>query len=506
MKMGPKNLPLVFCILDGWGCTIGDEYDAIHLADTPCWNGLLKHYPNCRLSASGASVGLPEGQMGNSEVGHMTIGAGRVIEQDLVRIDRAIKDHKIGFEPALQDFIDRLRQQGGACHIMGLLSGGGVHSHCNHIVALARTVADAGLVVYLHAFLDGRDVRPVSAAEYIARFAADAPGIKICTVSGRYYAMDRDYNWDRIKRCYDAIVWGSGARYESPAELLQSSYGLGITDEFVIPAVVGDYAGLAEADGILMANFRADRARQILSALVDQNFSAFEVRPRPAVALGMVQYSNILDRFMPSIFPPQKPVNTLGETISDAGLRQLRIAETEKYAHVTYFFNCGAEGPLPGESRVLVPSPKVATYDLKPEMSAFGITSKLTEAIRAKSFDFIVVNFANADMVGHTGKLEAAIKAVQCIDQCIGKLVPKILQANGTLVISADHGNAEKMFDGKAPCVSHTMSDVPFVVISKNQFILNTLKDGALSDIAPTLLDLINIEIPEDMTGTSLLS
>ena len=504
--MAYNNLPLVFCILDGWGCSIGNEYDAIHVANTPCWDNLLKLYPNCKLSASGKNVGLPEGQMGNSEVGHMTIGAGRIIEQDLTRINRVISSNELAKNIILQDFISCLKKQKGVCHIMGLLSDGGVHSHYSHIIALAKIISGAGLKVRLHAFLDGRDVLPVSAAKYIADFKSSSFDIEISTISGRYYAMDRDNNWDRTKKCYDAIAYGIGIDYHDVNDLLQNSYNSGITDEFVIPAVSQKYDGLHGADGILIANFRAERVRQIASALVKKNFLHFETKRKANLALSMTQYSEDLGKLMKSIFVNQRPNMTLGKAVSNAGLSQLRIAETEKYAHVTYFLNCGVEKPLPKENRILIPSPKVATYDLKPEMSAFDIKKQLIDSIKSKKFDFIVVNFANADMVGHTGNLKAAVKAVSCIDQCISEIIDAILPLNGMVVISADHGNAEKMFDGDSPCVSHTTSDVPFVIVSNDSRYYNIKKNGSLSDIAPTLLNLINIKIPEDMKGKSLLS
>lgn len=506
--------PVLLCILDGWGESDSTEHNAIAQANTPVWDALRASYPLSRLSASEGDVGLPEGQMGNSEVGHMNIGAGRVVMQDLPRIDAAITDGSLAQNPALDAHVKTLLHSGGTCHLLGLVSDGGVHAHQRHIAALARIVAARGVPVVIHAFLDGRDTAPQSALGYLAQLEADLAGggnITIGTVSGRYYAMDRDKRWERVSKAYHALVDADGNRAPTAKAAVEASYDAKVTDEFVLPTVIGEYHGMKDGDGILMANFRADRARQLLEALVLVDFLGF-TRSRllrlPA-KLGMVEYSDLLSPTIGALFPPSTLANNLGELVAAQGLTQLRIAETEKYAHVTFFFSGGREAPYEGEARILVPSPKVATYDLQPEMSAPELTGKLVAAIESGTFDFIVVNYANTDMVGHTGSIDAAMKAVEAVDQCLGKLVAAIDKAGGAMLITADHGNAECLHDdeGGQPHTAHTLNLVPCLLVGpafagKH----GTLADGVLADIAPTLCGLLGIAQPTEMTGRNLLT
>jgi 2,3-bisphosphoglycerate-independent phosphoglycerate mutase len=464
--------------------------------------------PHALIDASELHVGLPEGQMGNSEVGHMNIGAGRVVVQDLPRIDAAIRSGELAQNPALLDFIAKLKASGGRCHLMGLLSPGGVHSHQAHMSTLARRLAKAGIPVLIHAFLDGRDTPPESARGFLADFVRETPDIPIATVGGRYYAMDRDKRWERLALAYAALVAAEGLEAKNADEAVATAYGRGETDEFVMPTVIGSYDGMRDGDGLLMANFRADRMRQIAGALLDPDFAGFERkrRPRFAAALSMSEYSVELRRFHEVLFPPQDLSDTLGELLSKAGKHQLRIAETEKYAHVTFFFNGGEERPFAGEERILVPSPKVATYDLKPEMSAYEVTDKLVAAIASGHFDFAVVNFANTDMVGHSGKLAPAIAAVEAVDHCLGRLEAAVKDAGGVMLVTADHGNAEVMCDPMTggPHTAHTLNRVPLVLANAPACIA-ALADGELADIAPTLLALLGMPQPPAMTGHSLL-
>ncbi len=504
--MPPK--PVVLCILDGWGHAAPGACNAVSLAKAPTWRRWMAEAPHALIDASELHVGLPEGQMGNSEVGHMNIGAGRVVMQDLPRIDAAIRSGDLAGNPALAEFIDKLKASGGSCHLMGLLSPGGVHAHQMHLAALARILAAAGIEVLVHAFLDGRDTPPESARGYLADFAAETPGIAFATVGGRYFAMDRDKRWERVALAYDCLVDGAGERAASADAAVASAYARGETDEFVRPTAIGSYAGMRDGDGLLMGNFRADRARQILAALLDPEFAGFARRRRPrfAAALGMSEYSTELNRFLATLFPPADLSDTLGEILARAGRHQLRIAETEKYAHVTFFFNGGEERQFPGEERILVPSPKVATYDLKPEMSAYEMTDKLVAAIDSGRFDFVVVNFANTDMVGHSGKLAPAIAAVEAVDRCLGRLEAAVRGAGGALLVTADHGNAEMMCDPitGGPHTAHTLNRVPLVLINAPTGI-TALEDGELADIAPTLLALLGLPQPAAMTGHSLL-
>ncbi|HUN47792.1 MAG TPA: 2,3-bisphosphoglycerate-independent phosphoglycerate mutase [Stellaceae bacterium] len=503
--------PVVLCILDGWGHRVDCTDNAICEAKTPAWHRFMAQFPHAYLQASELFVGLPSGQMGNSEVGHMNIGAGRVVMQDLPRIDTAIKDGSLQREPGLGDFIAALKKSGGAAHLMGLLSPGGVHSHQEHIAALARYLSEAGIKVRVHAFLDGRDTPPKSAEGYLKTFAdktAQLKDVGIATVSGRYYAMDRDKRWERVEKAYACLTAGEGERAGDAAAAVRQSYATGKSDEFVLPTAIGGYKGIADGDGVLMANFRADRVREILLALLDPGFKGF-ARPRTvkfSAALGMTEYSTELNAFLKTLFPPEDLKETFGEVVSEAGLTQLRIAETEKYAHVTFFLNGGREEEFPGESRILVPSPKVATYDMKPEMSANEVTDKLVEAINAGRFDVVVVNYANTDMVGHTGDIAAAIKAVEAVDHCLDRLSQAVTHAGGTLLITADHGNAEVMRDPKTgePHTAHTLNPVPLLLVNPPAGVAG-LENGRLADIAPTLLTLLGLPQPAVMTGHSLV-
>ncbi|MBB6254717.1 2,3-bisphosphoglycerate-independent phosphoglycerate mutase [Nitrospirillum iridis] len=503
--------PVVLCILDGWGYREEVADNAVAQGDTPNFNRLWQDAPHGLLSASEEDVGLPAGQMGNSEVGHMNLGAGRVVFQDLPMIDRAIAQGEFETNEALTAFKAALKQSGGTAHILGLASPGGVHSHQDHMVALAKTLAKAGIPVALHAFTDGRDVPPQSALEQLATIEAglkDAPGARIATVDGRYYAMDRDKRWDRVEKAYRALVSAEGETAASAEAAVTQSYDTGKHDEFILPTVIGGYAGMKDGDGVLMANFRADRAREILAALVDPEFTGFE-RGAPvkfAAQLGMVEYSSALAKFLPAIFPPKEIRHTLGEIVSQKGLKQLRIAETEKYPHVTFFFNGGEEKVYEGEERILIPSPKVATYDLQPEMSADELTDKLVDAVDSGKFDLVVVNYANPDMVGHSGILAAAIKAVEAVDRSIGRLEAAVKRQSGTLLITADHGNCELMKDPETggPHTAHTLDLVPAILVNAPADVVR-LDRGKLADVAPTLLELMGLAQPEEMTGRSLL-
>lgn len=501
--------PVLLCILDGWGHNESSDHNAIALADTPHWNALWNNCPHSLIDASAEAVGLPHGQMGNSEVGHMNIGAGRVVLQDLPKIDKAIAEGDLAQHPRLQKFIDSLKSGGGSCHLMGLVSDGGVHSHQKHLLALAEIIAGAGVPVAIHAFLDGRDTPPKSAIDFVRDFESKLPqGAFIATISGRYFAMDRDKRWDRVEKAYHCMVEGKAeTRAPSAAQAITTAYTLGQSDEFIAPVVIGDYAGMKEGDGLLMGNFRADRARQILHSLIDPDFTDFpRKRIRFADKLGMVEYSSQLAAMMDALFPPEDIKASLGEIVSQRGLKQLRIAETEKYAHVTFFFNGGSEAVYEGEDRILVPSPKVATYDLQPEMSAPEVTDKLVAAIESGQYDLIVCNYANGDMVGHSGKLDAAIKAVEAIDNALGRLQQAIAKAGGVMLITADHGNAEKMEDHSSgqsqPHTAHTTNLVPLVISGAGNL---KLRDGVLADLAPTILHLMHQEQPAEMTGKNLI-
>jgi 2,3-bisphosphoglycerate-independent phosphoglycerate mutase len=499
--------PVMLVVLDGWGWREQSADNAIRQARTPSFDRLWSSCPHALLRASGTDVGLTEGQMGNSEVGHLNIGAGRVVKQSLLRIDEAITDGKIRSAPALLGLIGRLRQTEGTCHLIGLVSPGGVHSHQNHAAALADILAKSGVPAVVHAFTDGRDTPPRSADKDIARLLAALPHlVPIATVCGRYYAMDRDKRWDRVVKAYCATVQAEGPRFPDAPSVIADAYAHDISDEFVVPAVVGDYRGIRDGDGVLCFNFRADRVRQILAALLDPAFSGF---PRARIvhvsaAAGMAEYGAQLNAFMQTIFQPQGLSNVLGQVVAEAGRTQLRIAETEKYAHVTYFLNGGREQQYPGEDRIMVPSPRVATYDLQPEMSAPELTDKAVGAIASGKYDLIVLNYANPDMVGHTGNLAAAVKAVEAVDAGLGRIAEAIGKAGGALLVTADHGNCEMMRDPETggPHTSHTTNPVPLLLMEGDDV---TLVDGRLADIAPTVLELMDLPKPAEMTGVSLL-
>jgi 2,3-bisphosphoglycerate-independent phosphoglycerate mutase len=499
---------VVLCILDGWGHRENGTDNAIARANTPHWEDLVARSSCALLEASALDVGLPEGQMGNSEVGHMNIGAGRVILQDLPRIDQAVTEHTLETMTPLKNFIDKLKASKGTCHLLGLLSPGGIHSHENHLIALATILADQGIPVAFHAFLDGRDTPPQSAEAYIKSFLEKTqayPNITIATMGGRYFAMDRDKRWERVQKAYETIV--NAHPQESDAlTYLHQTYDEGLTDEFIPPVALETYTGMKDGDGLLMGNFRADRARQILTAFLDPQFQGFErsQRIKFAAVLGLAEYSESLNAWMDTLFPPEMPREVLGEIIANHGLKQLRIAETEKYAHVTFFLNGGREDIFPGEERILIPSPQVATYDLQPEMSAYELTDRLVEAIESQTYALIVVNYANADMVGHTGNFEAAQKAIEAVDQCLGRLMKACEKTKACLIVTADHGNAEVMYDEAldSPHTAHTLNPVPFVMFQGPH---TSLESGTLSQIAPTILEILDLPIPAAMTSSSLL-
>ena len=500
--------PVMLVILDGWGWREDVADNAVQAADTPTFDRLMAG-PHAFLRTSGLDVGLPPGQMGNSEVGHLNIGAGRVVMQELPRIRLAIADGSMAATPAIQGLIAALRASGGACHLMGLVSPGGVHAHQDHALALARILADARIPVRLHAFTDGRDTAPQSGANDLARLqSALPPSARVATVSGRYYAMDRDTRWDRVEKAYLAVAEGRGPSFADAASAMDDAYGKGVTDEFVVPACIGDYDGMADGDAILCFNFRADRVRELLGALLDPAFTVF-ARPRRvnvAAAVGLTRYSDALAPYMQAVFAPQHMGHLLGEVVSAAGLRQLRMAETEKYPHVTYFLNGGREAAFPGEDRIMVASPKVATYDLQPEMSAPELTDRAVEAIGGGNYDLVILNFANADMVGHTGSLAAAVKAVEAVDAGLGRIADAVQAAGGALLATADHGNCELMRDPATggPHTAHTTNPVP-VILQAPRSIDAGLNDGCLADLAPTLLALMGVAQPPEMTGHSLL-
>lgn len=499
--------PLLLMIFDGFG--IADkEGNAIASAKTPNIDKLFSDNPITSIGASGLNVGLPEGQMGNSEVGHTNIGAGRVVYQELTRITKSIEDGKFFENDEFNEAIENVKKHNSSLHLMGLLSNGGVHSHNSHLYALVELAKRKGIKnVYIHAFLDGRDVAPTSGKDFICECESKLKEIgvgKIATVIGRYYAMDRDNRWERVKQAYDAMVFGEGKHCNSASLAVETSYSEGVTDEFVVPTVCEKDAKIQENDSVVFFNFRPDRAREITRTLVDPDFKGFERKNGlfPITFVCMTQY----DATIPNVkvaFKPQSLKNTFGEYISDKGLTQLRIAETEKYAHVTFFFNGGVEKNYKNEDRILVPSPKVATYDLQPEMSAYEVTDKVVESIKSGKYDVIILNYANCDMVGHTGVFEAAVKAVEAVDTCVGKVKDAMDSMNGVTIITADHGNADKMYDDNhKPFTAHTTNPVPFCVIGYDC----ELEDGGkLADIAPTMLKILDIPKPEEMDGKSLI-
>ncbi len=503
--------------MDGWGYSDSITYNAVHSAHKPAWDDFWSIYPNMLLKCSGTSVGLPDGQMGNSEVGHMHMGAGRIIEQDFTQITEAIDNRTFFDNEILIESLDKLKKSGKALHLLGLLSSGGVHSHEDHIVAMIELAVSRGIKeIYLHAFLDGRDTPPKSAADSIqlmqATFAEQGVG-RIASLIGRFYGMDRNANWDRTKIAYDLIIDGKG-QFESPDPYiaLDMAYGRDETDEFVKATSIvprdGKVAKVEDGDMVLYMNYRADRARQLTRAFIDQKMELFDRSRKPELSrfISLTQYSADFD--IPAAFPPKVLKNVFGEYISELGFRQLRIAETEKYAHVTFFFNGGEERVFDGEDRILVPSPHVETYDEKPEMSAQAVTDRMVEAIYSLKYDAIICNFANADMVGHTGNFEAAVKAIETVDSCIDRVVAAAQSIGGEVLITADHGNAELMrsvatkMDRGEPYTSHTTNPVPLVYIGRPATMVNS---GSLTDLAPTMLHLMGIEIPEEMTGTSLV-
>ena len=508
-----KDKVTMLMILDGFGDNKNKDGNAIKLANTPNIDKLMKKYPNTDIYTSGLHVGLPEGQMGNSEVGHTNIGAGRIVYQDLTRITKSIEDGDFFTNPEFMAAIENCKKHNSKLHILGLVSNGGVHSHNRHLYGLLEMAKRRDFEdVYVHCFLDGRDTPPASAEGYIAQLQEKMKekGIgKIATLSGRFYAMDRDKRWQRVKKCYDAIVKGEGEKAGDAIKAIEDSYQKEVFDEFVEPTVIYNgndpVAKIEENDSVIFFNFRPDRAREITRAIVDPNFDGFETKK---MNLYFVCFTNY-DETMPNVhiaFKKEPLKNTFGEVVAENGLTQLRIAETEKYAHVTFFFNGGEEKQYTGEDRILVPSPKVETYDMKPEMSAYEVTDKVCEALENDKYDVVILNFANTDMVGHTGSLEAAIKAVETVDECVGKIVKIIEKKKGNLLITADHGNAEQMIDYKTgePHTAHTTNPVPIILITENQKI-KLKENGKLADLAPTMLDLMGLEKPDEMTGESLL-
>ena len=509
----PKH-PLLLMILDGWGLNPNPEHNAIAQAKTPNMTRLCTDYPCTDIGTSGMSVGLPEGQMGNSEVGHLNIGAGRIVYQDLTRISKAIADGDFFKNPVLLDCIARTKAAGGRLHLAGLLSDGGVHSHNTHLYALLEMARREGVrEVFVHCLLDGRDTPPKSGADYLVQLEAEIDRVgagRIATVIGRYYAMDRDNRWERVEKAYNAMVCGEGELFPSAALAIEKSYLDGVTDEFVVPSVIvsgGKPVGrVQDGDGFIFFNFRSDRAREITRTFTDPAFTGFTraVRPQLSSYVCMTTYDETFG--LPVAFGPDTLTNILGEVVSRAGLTQLRIAETEKYAHVTFFFNGGSEVPFSNEERVLIPSPKdVPTYDLKPEMSVFAVTEELLKRLDAGNSDLVVLNFANADMVGHTGVMASAVRAIEAVDACVGMLVEKARAKGGRVIITADHGNAETMVDENGgPHTAHTTDRVPLILVDDTR-IGARLRAGILADIAPTILEILGLSKPAEMTGQSLI-
>lgn len=512
--MTQARKPLMLMILDGWGYREAKEGNAILAARTPNLNRLQKEYPSCFLEASGEAVGLPEGQMGNSEVGHLNIGAGRIVYQDLTRINLSIRKGDFFENPVFLDAISNVKAHNSSLHLMGLVSYGGVHSHMTHLYALIKLAKEKGLEkVYIHAFLDGRDVPPKAALgdiKELAVFCRENGKAKIATVSGRYYAMDRDKRWERTKLAYDALVLGIVPfTVHDPVDAVSAAYSRGETDEFVKPTVVTDVedqpvATIKDNDSVIFFNFRPDRARQLTWAFMNKDFEGFQREARPHVHyVCMAQYDETMN--LPIAYPPEELVNVFGEVLSKQGLIQLRIAETEKYAHVTFFLNGGVEKCYEGEDRCLIPSPKIATYDMKPEMNAYEVTDEVIKRINSGKYDVIILNFANMDMVGHTGIFEAAVTAVEAIDICVGRIVEALIKAGGAVLITSDHGNAEQMEDPETgePHTAHTSNPVKCIYIGDGE--VKALKNGKLCDLSPTLLELLGIKKPEDMKGESLI-
>ena len=500
-----KKKKIVLCIMDGFGLAPRSSENAISLAETKNLDEIFKTYPHCKLGASENDVGLPKGQFGNSEVGHMCIGSGRVLLQDILRINESIKLGDLKNKKAILD----LNSKADRIHLLGLLSRGGVHGHEDHLFSLLDIFEEEKKEVFIHCILDGRDSSPNSGIDSIKRLIKKIKhnkNFKISTLVGRYYAMDRDNRWDRVEKAYRAIFEGiSTKNFQDPIKEIELSYKKQLTDEFFIPSCMKGFEGIKKGDGFLITNFRADRVREILSACFNDMFDEFERKNKFnfSIALGMIEYSRRLKKFIKPIFEPQIIKNTLGEVLSKNEFNQLRIAETEKYAHVTYFFNGGTEKEFSREHRTLVPSPRVETYDLKPEMSAFEVTEKSIKAIESNMYDFIVINYANTDMVGHSGKISATIKATETIDACIGNLHKLCKKEDYLLIITSDHGNADCMIDSlNQPCTTHTLNPVPFIICCQDEI---ELKDGSLADISPTILDLMGIEKSDEMSGESLI-
>ena len=499
--------PVVLCILDGWGISDLSEGNAPLLADTPVFDRIMRDCPNATLVTYGPDVGLPSGQMGNSEVGHTNIGAGRVVAMDLGQIDLAIEKGDFAQNPPLLDFIAALKDSGGTAHLMGLVSDGGVHGHLRHMVAAARALDDAGVPVVIHAITDGRDVAPRSALGFFEALEAALPdAVEVVTVTGRYFAMDRDNRWDRVEKAAQAMLRGEGLSASSAREAVEDAYARGEDDEFIQATVLNDYAGPKDGDGFFCLNFRADRAREIMAALGDPDFAAFDTGRRPdwAGLMGMAEYSSEHRDYMTTMYHKPDLPNTLGAWVAEHGLRQFRLAETEKYPHVTFFLNGGEETPAEGEDRFMPKSPDVATYDMQPEMSAGEVTDRFVAAIE-EGYDLIVVNYANPDMVGHTGDLEAAKAACAAVDTGLGRVLDALEKAGGAMVLAADHGNCEVMIDPETggPHTAHTLNPVPVAVIGAPDG--TTVKDGRLADLAPTILALMGLEQPPEMTGVSLI-
>lgn len=502
--------PVVLLILDGWGLSPEKEYNAVYLADTPHYDKLMKEYPHVALNTSGLAVGLPEGQMGNSEVGHLNIGSGRIVYQDLTRIDQEIRQGSLADNPVLKRAMTEIGESGKALHFMGLLSDGGVHSHLDHLKALMEMARNLGVEkVWIHGFLDGRDVPPKSAATYIQSMEKFMDALELGafgTIQGRYYAMDRDQRWDRVELGYLAMAIGRGGRFDSAMDALESQYREGLTDEFILPSVMEGYEGMEEGDTVIFFNFRGDRAREISKVLYDPEFKAFPIQHKNIGYVCLTEYDENLGA--PVAYPPEHLKNTLGEYLSHSGCRQVRIAETEKYAHVTFFFNGGVEEANLREDRILIPSPRVATYDLQPEMSIEEVTGKVLEVLDRGLHEAVIVNFANGDMVGHSGVLQAAIKAVEAVDRNMHRIVEKVLEKDGAILITADHGNAECMFNKRIgeTHTAHTTNPVPFLLVSNKDLKLRDDSDLSLRDIAPTMLELLELKVPEEMTGKSILA
>lgn len=503
--------PTALIIMDGWGQAGKGTGNAVELANTPNYDRMLTEYPHTLIAASGLDVGLPDGQMGNSEVGHLNIGAGRIIYQELTRITKSIQDGDFFENPELLAAMNYAIEHGTKLHTWGLLSDGGVHSHIDHLKALIKMAKEVGVPqIYVHAFMDGRDTSPTSGIGYVKELEAFMADIKygvIATVSGRYYSMDRDKRWERIEKSYNMLVKGEGETATSAVEVFEKSYEAGVTDEFILPTVIvkdgTPIAKVAENDAIIFFNFRPDRAREITRAIVDVDFEGFSRTYFKTKYVGFTQYDKTIEN-IEIAYKPQSINNTLGEYMAQLGKKQLRIAETEKYAHVTFFFNGGVEAPNEGEDRMLINSPKVATYDLKPEMSAYEMTDKLLEALDRDFYDLIIINYANPDMVGHTGIISAAVKAVEVVDECVGKVVAKLNEKGGNFIITADHGNAEQMLtESGEPMTAHSTNKVPCIVGGVGN--VNLREGGKLSDLTPTMLDMMGLDQPSEMTGSSII-